>query len=75
MLAPLVAIAVGFSAPQSKLSAPALADSKLLALRGGGVSTDALYNTVIGITGVTGIQGWLAPKKTMEAPCPIAQLW
>jgi len=66
MLAPLVALAVSFSAPQSKLSAPVLPDIKLLALRGGGISTDALYNTVIGITGVTGIQGWLAPKKTME---------
>jgi hypothetical protein len=66
MLAPLVALAVGFSAPQSKLPAPALADSKLLALRGGGISTDALYNTVIGITGAVGFQGWLAPKKTIE---------
>jgi hypothetical protein len=66
MLAPLLALSLGFSSPQSKLPAPALPDSKLLALRGGGISTDALYNTVIGITAAVGFQGWLAPKKTME---------
>ena len=60
----LLALSAGFTAPQSEL--PALSNSKLLALRGGGISTEALYNTVIGINGITAFQGWLAPKKTME---------
>ena len=62
----LLALSAGFSAPQSTSKLPALSNSKLLALRGGGISTEALYNTVIGINGVTAFQGWLAPKKTME---------
>ena len=62
----LLALSAGFSAPHSTSKLPALSNSKLLALRGGGISTEALYNTVIGINGVTAFQGWLAPKKTME---------
>jgi hypothetical protein len=62
----LLALSAGFSGPHSTSKLPALSNSKLLALRGGGISTEALYNTVIGINGVTAFQGWLAPKKTME---------
>lgn len=64
MLALAALSAVGFSATQSKL--PALPNSKLLALRGGSISTDALYDAVIGINGIVAFQGWLAPKKTIE---------
>jgi hypothetical protein len=65
MLTPLLALSVGFSAPISKL--PALSNSKLLTLRGGGgVPTDVLYNTVLGTCGLVACQSWLTPKATME---------
>jgi hypothetical protein len=58
----LALTALAFSGPQSK--GPALAKS--LALRGGGVSTDVLYNSQLGLTLLTGLQGWLAPVSTLE---------
>jgi hypothetical protein len=55
MLAPFVALsALGFTA-----------EPKLLALRGGGVSTDVLYNSFEALNILVGMQGWLAPKCTM----------
>jgi hypothetical protein len=54
MVAPLVA-ALGFSSP----------DSKLLALRGG-VKTDTLLSSFEVLNILVGMQGWLAPKSTME---------
>jgi hypothetical protein len=56
MLAPFVAIsALGFTA-----------EPKLLALRGGGVSTDVLFNSFEALNILVGMQGWLTPKCTME---------
>ena len=53
----IIAFTAGFSAP----------NSKLLALRGGGVSTDALTTTWAALNTVSGLQGWVAPKSTAEA--------
>ena len=65
MLAPFLATAIlGFAAPKSSLSVPA--KPSLLKLRGGGVSTDVLYNTQIGLTLAAGLQGWLTPVSTLE---------
>ena len=60
MLAPLFALsALGFSSPDSKVG-PALK------LRGGGVSTDALYKSTAYLNALVGLQGFLAPKSTIE---------
>jgi hypothetical protein len=53
----IIALSAGFTAP----------NSKLLALRGGGVSTDALSKTWVALNTVAGLQGWVAPKSTAEA--------
>ena len=62
MFAALLVVAA-FCAP-SAFSAPPR--SKVLALRGGGVSNDRLLNTMAGLLIVPGLQGWYAPKKTAE---------
>jgi hypothetical protein len=49
------ALALGFHAP----------DSKLLALRGGAVSTEALSTTLSGLNIVTGTFGFVAPKTNL----------
>jgi hypothetical protein len=65
MIAQMLALsAVGFTVPNS--AGQAARPDKLLALRGGGVSTDVLYNTIIGLNVMVGLQGWLTPKTTME---------
>ena len=56
MLGAIAVAAQGFSPP----------DSKVLALRGGGISNEALYNGLVGLNAMVGAQGWLAPKSTME---------
>ena len=56
MLGAIAVAALGFSPP----------DSKVLALRGGGISNEALYNGLVGLNAMVGAQGWLAPKSTME---------
>ena len=48
-------------------------DSKLLALRGGGVTNDQLINLMGGLAIVQGMAGWIAPKKTM-APYGIKEM-
>lgn len=63
MFAAIVAAsALGFSAPKTSLPAK----PKLLALRGGSVSTDVLFNSQAALIGLTGLQGWLAPVSTLQ---------
>lgn len=56
------ASALGFAAPKSNVPAK----PKLLALRGGGISTDVLLNSQVGLIALTGLQGWLAPVSTLK---------
>lgn len=49
------------------LTAGFSASPKVLALRGGGISSDQLSGGMANLYLLTGVSGYLAPKKTMEA--------
>jgi hypothetical protein len=71
MLALFASSALSFNVATSNLlslrgGGGGVAPSNLLSLRGGGVSNDQLVDAMAGLYIVVGLQGWLAPKKTME---------
>jgi hypothetical protein len=55
-LSALALSAAGFATP----------NSRVLALRGGGISNDQLSSGLAGLYLATGLSGWIGPKKTME---------